>query len=262
VSGWEINRDGSVEFNIGVFRGTITGSSFVTGTPGGQRIEINTDDSNEIDFYDEDDNLIMTLGSTPGTIMIYDPSGDKDPIGISEGTITWYERGGILTPDVSMYTIDGITYLNTQLAGGVAFDSTAGASLKYVQPGSDTLETWHNPTYSSTQWMGSTTFNGGTNWGTLQLRRTANDTVEFSGAFKTATTGAAPSATVLNVPVGFRPTRQEPIWVQRFLHPTATLTAGFAMVTPAGNLNLPTPTGLGAALDNEYLIAGSIPLHS
>ncbi|MYS19166.1 hypothetical protein GA0115240_105817 [Streptomyces sp. DvalAA-14] len=262
VSGWCIFANGDAEFNNGTFRGFLIAAMLATGLTG-RRIVINENNDQSMSLYDDDDKLMMTIGDDAGTITSFDVDDGTHSIQFGEAMIQFmYDAGGgFLTPAASLFNVGQHILLNTQLAGGVAFDASVGA-LSAVVPGSNSLEQWQTPTYSSTQWMDSTTFHGGTNWGPLRIRKTESDELRFSGAFKTATTGTAPSATVLNVSVGYRPKSQQPIYVQQYNTTTAAFSSGMAMLTTAGNLNLPTPTGLSAALNCEYLINGSIPLHN
>lgn len=257
VSGWQINIDGTAEFSSGTFRGTITASSFVTGTSG-RRIEINVGDSQSMVLYDDTDNVLMTIGDDAGAITSFDSSGGNNALLLGGAQLQFlWSSGGILTPMAFMENSDVAVFLNTQLAGGVAFDAVH-AALSWVTPGSSTLEVWRTPAYSSANWVDSSTFNGSSGWAPLRFRRDAEDNVHFSGAFKAGAT--APSLTIMTLPVGMRPARQEPIWVQR--NNGGTVTTGYASVGTSGNFNLMTATGLSVVAGNEFLVQGHIPLHN
>lgn len=257
VSGWAIKRDGTVEFTNGTFRGTITASSFVTGTTG-RRIEINVANSQSMIFYDASNKALLSIGDLAGAITSFPSGATNNAVQLvgAQLQFLWSGGGGIYTPMAFIENNATAVFLNTQLAGGVAFDA-ANAALSAVTPGSSTLEAWQVPAYSSANWLDSTTFNGSTNWGPLRLRKDAEDNLHFSGCFKSG--AVAPSLTVLTLPVGYRPQRQEPIWVQRWNSVAATMTAGYGQITPAGNFNLLTATGLSVVANNEYLVQGVIP---
>lgn len=258
VSGWQININGNAEFSSGTFRGTISASSFVTGTSG-RRIEINVADSQAMVFYDNSDNAILMIGDQSGAVTSYDSAFAGNAINLvgAQLQFLWSGGGGIYTPMAFMENNASSVFLNTQLAGGVAFDAVH-AALSWIIPGSNTLESWRTPAYSSANWLDSSTFNGSTTWGPLRFRRDSEDNIHFSGCFKAG--AVAPSLTIMTLPVGLRPTRQEPIWVQR--NNAATLTGGYASVGTSGNFNLMTATGLAVVAGNEFLVQGHIPLHN
>lgn len=64
VSGWSINKDGTVEFNDGVFRGDVTVNSLVAGTPGGERIEITS--AGEMLVFNSSNEQIASITATSG----------------------------------------------------------------------------------------------------------------------------------------------------------------------------------------------------
>lgn len=253
VSGWSINKDGTVEFNSGTFRGTITASSFVTGTSG-RRIEINVAGSQSMVLYDASNKVLMTVGDQAGAITSF-PSGATNNallLGGAQFQFLW-ASAGIYTPMAWFENNATSVILNTQLTGGIAFDAP-NAALSYVTAGSTTLETWQTPSYA-TNWLDSTTFNGLTGLGPLRYRRDAENNVHFSGCFKAG--AVAPGQTITTLPVGYRPQRTEPLWVQR--NNGGTLTGGYATVSAAGVVSLQTATGLAAVANNEFLVQGIIP---
>lgn len=65
VSGWSINRDGSAEFNNGVFRGSLG-----VGTAPGARFLVNPGNGDVLDVYDANNLLIANIDST-GIYTVY-----------------------------------------------------------------------------------------------------------------------------------------------------------------------------------------------
>lgn len=142
-----------------------------------------------------------------------------------------------------------------QMDGGI---SVQDAVVKYtstfdIPSWRNVPEVWHTPVYG-TNWLGSTTFNTSTNWGTLQYRKDAQDNLHICGAFKANTT--APGATVFNLPAGYRPLKQWGVFCQR--NNAGTLSSGNLAVSPSGNVILLTATGLAVTASNEFLVPGGI----
>ena len=82
VSGWTINKDGSVEFNNGIFRGTVTAGAFE-----GTDFEINTDGAF---FY----NGTPALGNLVGSITPTAASGIDRFGNVYQGNIATYANDG------------------------------------------------------------------------------------------------------------------------------------------------------------------------
>lgn len=114
--------------------------------------------------------------------------------------------------------------------------------------------TWQTPSYEA-NWAGSTTFNGSSNWGTLQYRFDTEDNVWLIGAFKT--TGAA-STPVATLPTAYRPQSQWPIPCQQ--SNSGTLSYISLAVGPSGNINVLSQVGGDTTSTNEYLVNGKFPL--
>jgi hypothetical protein len=146
--------------------------------------------------------------------------------------------------------------------GGVgvpAYHYVSGAVVKSDGSGA-TSEVWQvvggNGAPFATNWLASSTFNGSTNWPTVQYRKDAEDNVVITGCFKSAAT--AGGTTVVTLPVGFRPKVQWPVVIQK--NAGGTLTTGMGQITANGNLNLVPGDGIGATASAEYLITGTVPL--
>jgi hypothetical protein len=268
VSGWAIMRDGTAEFNSGTFRGTVTAAEIIGSVFGSSltdpSIWINEDDENTIRVYDAAGNVLLEAGVRPGSnasLTLTDPTtGWQTAIGAQ---IQWFQGSPVLSEIAALYqTTDGIL-LNTILAGGVAFDAVK-AALKWVVPGSDTLETWHvvgsasNPAFN-TNWVTNTTFNGSTGWPGLQFQRTANGRGALTGCWKAGAT--APAAAIFQLPVGYRPAVNQPVWMERKTGSSPAVTTGFfGQVSTAGNVNVIIGTGGGLVAGDEFMIQTEYPL--
>jgi hypothetical protein len=198
----------------------------------------------------------VEIGAESGsqaTALFYDPAGGR---AISLGQqIQWLTGSPILSQFAALYqTVKGILF-NTQLTGGIGWDTLHSSWVKLV-PGSDNFYTWQTTPAYSANWAASTTFNGSASWGSLQLRLDAEDNVVTTGAFKAG--AVLPGSTICNFPVPYRPKAQWPIPVQR--NNGGVLSYGMAEIGPSGNLNLLAANGMGVAVNNEYLISGSFPL--
>lgn len=230
---------------------TITGALIQTAASG-QRVTINESGNNAIDFYNSGGTRIMTLGSASNGSMFVGGGTTHEPIGIDAGTMTFWATGGggLLTPDVQAYAYGGgQVFFNTQLNGGVAFKNGAWVSL---QAGSDTLQTWQTPGYT-TGWSGSTTFNGSTSWQTLRYRIDAEDNLWLVGAFKV---GAGAGTTIFTVPT--HPTTQSPLPCFTVLSGAFTI---FPLtVTTTGAVVVSGSAGGSIASGREYLVNAKVPL--
>jgi hypothetical protein len=258
VSGWQIGRDGTAELNDAIIRGLLIAAAFQTAASG-ERIEINVDDSGAIVMYDASDDEVLRID--PTGLESFSGSGPY-ALSVGNGLIN-FESGTFLTPLVQMFNDAANVYLNTQLAGGVAFSSTAAAWAP-VLPGGTTLDTRHTVGSGgaaapfNTNWLTSSTFNGSTNWAPLYYGRDALDYVAVQGAFKANTT--APGASVFQLPAGYRPAQQWPVLVERKSTTTTPATSMFfGAVSTAGNLNIMTQTGGGIAASDEFLVWGHFP---
>lgn len=114
--------------------------------------------------------------------------------------------------------------------------------------------TWQFPTYE-TNWAGSTTFNGSTNWGTLQYRFDTEDNVWLLGSFKTTAGAATP---VFNLPTSYRPQSQWAIPCQQ--NNSGTLSYISLAVGSSGNVHVLSQVGGDTTSGNEYLVNGKFPL--
>lgn len=267
VSGWAIFRNGDVEFNSGTFRGTITATEIIGSIFGSSTTDpsiwLNEDNENSLRMYDADSNLVLEISAAPGSQPGMTIFSVSDPYSLSIGDQILFQQGSpIPTPFAAIYqTADGLL-VNTQLAGGVAFD-VLQSSWKWVHPGSDTLETWTvvgsggtAPAFN-TNWATSTTFNGSTNWAPLQFQRTAHGRGALTGCWKAGAT--APGLSVFNLPGSYRPAVQQPVWIERKTG-TSTISGFFGQVSTAGNLNIVTQTGGGVAANDEFMIQAEYPL--
>lgn len=269
VSGWAVFRNGDVEFNSGTFRGTLAAAMIIGSVFGSSTTDpsiwINEDDQNTIRAYDAAGDLLLEIGARPGSgagAVFYDTA---NPYSLSIGNqILWAQGSPLLTPFAAMYQTASGILLNTQLAGGVGFDILSTA-WKWVRPGSDTLDTWTvvgsggtAPAFN-TNWATSTTFNGSTNWAQLQFQRTAHGRGALTGCWKAGAT--VPGLSVFNLPVGYRPAVQQPVWIERKTGTAPAVTSSFfGQVSTAGNLNIVTATGGGVAANDEYMIQAEYPL--
>lgn len=123
--------------------------------------------------------------------------------------------------------------------------------------GAIVADTWQTPAYG-TNWAASTTFNGLTGCGSLQLRRTAHDNVYMTGAFKAG--AVAPVDPVFILPAGLIPAGGT--WFLPALRNNAgTVTACFVRVSNNGHVDLLNAVGSAPiAAGNEWLVTGSFPL--
>jgi hypothetical protein len=152
VSGWAIFQNGTVEFNSGTFRGTVTAGTFE-----GTDFEIN---SNGAFFYSGTPaagNLIASITSAAGTdhfgnnyggpgLTTYAPGGDT--VQITGADITLAEATTNTTWSFFTQVLSGIPYLKLVAAGassGVLWFTDNGILLA-TDPNSFLPETWHDMT--------------------------------------------------------------------------------------------------------------------
>lgn len=255
VRGWTINDDGSAEFNNVTIRGTVVASVFQTATTG-RRITINESNSQAMRLYDSTGALMLSLGDQAGFITSFDPADASRSIGIGGAQIQFNSThgGGLLTQVAALYNNAAAVLLNTQLAGGVAFDVTT-AALAWVTPGSDVLETWHAPTFAA-NWLGTTTFNAQTGVKTLKYRRDTSDNLVICGAAVSSSTGTV--VTVLPN-TGYWPKERQMIPANYLIG--TTVTPGFVQVTAAGQIACSAAvSGVTVAAGTQVYINGSVPL--
>lgn len=166
-------------------------------------------------------------GSNPASVQFVENETNELLVDIRNGQVTSHKN-------VEVLGVIGTTY----------YISATGVS-------------WEVPSYN-TNWSGSTTFNGSTNWGTLRYRIDAEDNLWLLGAFKAGST--APGLTVFNIAeTNWHPATQQPVLVQQRTSAGA-ITMAFAQISAAGNLNIITATGLSVAAGTEYLINAKVPI--
>lgn len=255
VSGWIINDDGSAEFNNVTIRGTVVASVFQTATTG-RRITINEGNSQAMRLYDSNNVLMLTVGDQAGVITSLDPNDATRSVNLGGAQIQFNSThgGGLLTQVAALYNNAAAVLLNTQLAGGIAFDVTT-AALSWVTPGSDVLETWHTPTFA-TNWLGSTTFNAQAGVRSLQFRRDTSDNLVVVGAAVSSGTGTV--VTVLPN-TGYWPKARGLIPANYLIG--TVVTPGFVQVTSAGQIACSAAiSGVTVAAGTQVHINGSVPL--
>lgn len=269
--------------------GTVTGSTIQTGTTGA-RITLNAASDGSIKVYDNSGTLLTSIGG-PNAALSQIAGAMKTSL--VNGGIIWDDLSspgqapGITSDGSSQLTIasgfagggGGNLVLNSKFAQGdstLTYDALpsltlsestgvyranlriSGAIVRTDLTG-NSQEAWQIPVAAqyNTNWgPGVGGFNGSTNWAVFQYMRNAEDEVVLIGAFKAGAT--VPGTTVIQLPVGFRPKAQFPVWVQRANG--STVSGGYAAVTAGGNLNVLTNMGLGVAANNEYLINARFPL--
>lgn len=94
VSGWRIGKDGSVEFNNGTFRGSIT-----SGNPAAQHIVINN------------------IGGTGDAVDVYDATNSLVYSIDANGAATSYYRGGGVIANTRLY-VGGAEMIFDRIGGG------------------------------------------------------------------------------------------------------------------------------------------------
>lgn len=268
VSGWSINIDGSVEFNNGTFRGTITAAQIIGAIITGGVIQTSATNprividstTNTITFINNAGHIDLNFSINPGTIRSNSqvaPSGD---IQLTGGILQWVGTNN--NGNYQSYTdvTDNVLKIFNVLNGGVGI---ANGTLVRLDA-SGVAETWHIPGTTpgvnySTGWAASTTFNGSTGWAPLKYEATPDNHLEIGGCF---TVAAGATTTILNVPVQYRPTAlagQNPIPCQSNL--AGALTYFNVALSTSGNLIVIGQTGGSIAAGREYLMPPTtIPL--
>lgn len=171
---------------------------------------------------------------------------------IGSGSVNWY-RGSANR----WKTDDGVDIVGTLTLGASDTElqrdaaHVVGINGAFVGHG----ETWHTPSYNA-NWSTSTTFNGLTGLQGLQYRQDAEDNLWLNGCFKAG--GTLPGAAVFALPVGWRPANTGMVTCYR--QNGGVVTAGLALVNNAGNVDLFAGGNMGIAINNEYYLAGKIPL--
>lgn len=260
--GWSINRDGTVEFNSGTFRGTISAATIIASiletATSGARIVIDT--SNTIKAYDSSGTLIMTISPTTASINI---TGSIKVINAAQpsfymlcdgGSITLND--GVVTSGASFSISDGsgnqgaalIVQSPSQTSTQAAFKLIAKSPDGTVNPfmwvkqnmrvsgavvqadGSGGAATWQTPTYG-TGWAGGPS--GGSRQA-LQYRITAEDELWLVGAMHS--TSATPNATAFTLPAAFRPLAfQQDVCIENF---AGTFTLHELEIDTSGNVSI------------------------
>lgn len=146
-------------------------------------------------------------------------------------------------PHITLRDGNGTTPVDLRISGSAVKVTTAGS-----------LYVWQTPAYD-TNWAGSSTFNGSSNWGTLQYRFDTEDNVWFIGAFKTT---AAASNPVFTLPIAYRPVNQWAIPCQQ--NDSGVLSYISLEVGSSGNVNILSNVGGSTTAGNEYLVNGIFPL--
>lgn len=296
VSGWSINRDGSVEFNDLTLRGTFSGTNYTINASG------------EF-FYGGTPafgNLVMSFARAPGTdafgngylggSTVYDTANklyiNSFSSTFSQGTYSGAAfavvfdtaqsssltngGGGALTVTGPTRTASGfndrviLTLLagqQSQPTGGITpaivlLDSAGNSAVDFTLSGT-TIKTNNSGSPATWQtpsynanWSASTTFNGTTNWAPLQYRLDAEDNVWIAGAFKAG--AVAPGTSVFNLVAPYRPAAQWPLWLYR--NRGGVLVMESAALTAGGNLLIIAGLGGAPAANDEYLINAKVPL--
>ena len=284
-TGWTINQDGSVEFNNGTFRGTVTAGTFQ-----GTDFVINSSGAFFYSGTPAAGNLIASIASVAGTdafgnaylqgAVSYTPNqtwsaliggqlflGDAPP-----GSTTLTDAAALFTTDGSAITalisktVPAVTTTRLLLEflsatagalavlkvldqGGTASANVAvsGAALKISADGG-TLATWQtvaNGGISLGSGWASNTVAGGAQ--DLQYRLDAEDNLVITGTLHT--TSATPAATIFTLPAAYRPAV-----LQR-----DTCTSRAAGTTSPNDLSISSSTGAVSLLSN--LTASSTDLY-
>jgi hypothetical protein len=283
VSGWTVNIDGSVEFNDGTFRGTVTAGTFQ-----GNDFVINTQGIFLYSGAPAAGNLIISLASAGGTDtfgnvfpsginvsggnLINIPSANGSDVALTtevygdafarfvlavNGTMNWGD--GVHAPDTSLFRPQA-NQLNTQGTFGIGLEAKVGTYL--VRELSTGDATWQAPAYT-TGWSGTTAFGTlatGT-FQTLQFRFDGQDGLVADGAFQAA--ASAPGTAVCMLPAGppsMRPVAGHPLTIGKYVSPGPAVW-GACYISAAGNLNLNTSLGSTVTASAQYIIpAQTIPL--
>lgn len=146
VSGWHLDRDGSAEFQNATVRGTITGSTIIAGTPGGERIELGP--AGEIKIYDAANNLVAildefglwALGLDGSYIRIWIPGGTNVQISMNpppNGAQT-YLPGAVYARSSTLATKQPFLWLESPMlsgGGAVAYLTLEGEGIGQTTQG-------------------------------------------------------------------------------------------------------------------------------
>jgi hypothetical protein len=98
VSGWSINKDGTVEFNNGTFRGSIS-----VGSPTGQHFVVNNSATGDVvDVYDSSNRLVMFIDATGTVNTVLQPAVDS--LEMQGNALTFYNQS---TPPSSRASVVG-----------------------------------------------------------------------------------------------------------------------------------------------------------
>jgi hypothetical protein len=111
TTGWRIARDGSVEFNNGTFRGSLS-----AGTSPGQHFIVNNSSTGDpLDIYDSSNRLIFSIDGS-GRLTSYSPGSVGDPyIRLTSGIEQFNNASGFTTTDPPSVSAPSITTSGTEL---------------------------------------------------------------------------------------------------------------------------------------------------
>lgn len=85
VSGWQIRKDGNVEFNNGTFRGSLT-----SGTNPGKHIVLNNPITGDaVDVYDSSNNIIYSIDANGNATSTFQPGNQASSV-MSSGFISFF----------------------------------------------------------------------------------------------------------------------------------------------------------------------------
>jgi hypothetical protein len=110
-AGWRIGRDGTVEFNSGTFRGSLS-----AGTNPGQHFIVNNSTTGDpLDIYDSSNRLIFSIDAS-GRLTSYSPGSLGDPyIRLTAGQEQFNNASGFTTIDPPSVSAPTITSSSTAL---------------------------------------------------------------------------------------------------------------------------------------------------
>lgn len=115
-AGWTVNRDGSAEFNVGVFRGSLN-----SGNPSGQHLILNNGATGDaVDVYDSSDRLVASIDATGTLLTINQPA--QDTLLMQGDAIAFYNQGSAPSSRA------GITGTSSATGSQVIIDSGRGTS--------------------------------------------------------------------------------------------------------------------------------------
>lgn len=224
TSGWIIRQDGSVEFNSGDFRGTITAAQIIGSVFGTSNTDpsiwINEDNANTIRVYDADSNTVVEMGAGQGETGGVDFTDGSFRTGIGGNLIDWQHVSANVYQSVSRLRMnsDASALLwGSFFGGGVALHIASGSWVRLQPGGSDVLQSWQIPSPTSGWALGSTASSA---YQPLRYTITPQNELWLYGAAHVTTT--TPSNTVFVLPAGYTPS------------PTGG--SGTATIFPAGSL--------------------------